>query len=1149
MRKFFTSAKTLAFALFAMVNASMVNAQTAAPHSVTATANYNAVTVAWNAPADDIKLKWHNEDDYDAADGTVFNPEDITTFYVSNYFTAEDLKNVVGKSVESVSYIQYREIYRATVFVYVDEEVVAEKVDDQSNFESGEEMIVKLDTPVEIKAGSSMRFAVKFECGSNMNMVASRDAGPAVVGKGDCYSTDGKNWISDNKSNFWVTARLVNDATVEADGYNVYCDNEKLNSELITGTEFVAENQAKGVHNYAVSAVYGGNEVMSYSVPASVNVFPTPSILDVKTELFTNTLTWQAPPLAANTLTWSNQELLNGMGGTGSSPKIWIKNEFEASDLIAYVGAQLTSINIFLYEESSSKINSCQLFVMENDKIVYSEALTADVLALFELGKWNKIELTTPYTIPSGKKVAYGVYVTHTKGKHPISYDTCPTGNIGKGTMYSTSSSKSTFNNSTPTWKDLSEAGMTGNWMLTADVTGATAMTVAGYDLYRNGEKVASNISGNTYSDEVDAPGYYTYDLVAVGSDGATSDAASEIVLVALPDSYRAPYIESATFDSDTKKFELSWSMDAEVKHYNSITYTVPAFGEDMTIMAGTKFTAAELAPYKGYSISRLSGMLYAEIGDIKMGIYTSKGAVIAESTIAAGQYSVGNTIVAELPTAVTITGEEDLYIAYTLDIPGEASPLVIDEGPLVENGAIISLTGGISWMKLGTISSLANNHNIVISALATPPSATPSSKMSVETVRLSPLAKKEIEPAVKSATSAKSALTNAPQVSKFRIYCNNVLEVETSDYNYAKTLKRFGPYTYELSAVYSNGWESARTEQLSFTNGIEQKNPAPFDLKGTASGEDLVLSWSDASDATVMSYEQGDVDNVYQLSGSGSGFYAMIKYSTTDLADKVGMKITHIRFKLATADLLQLEAVVMYGNNVVYSQEVDLDNVVVGYNTVRLDNPVEIPAGWEVGVGYFINGPTKVPMMVMDGGPAVENYSDVYSTSGLSWYSMKKKNSADYNWRISATLETADQEVVKPMDASSTTYNVYRDGEKIASGIAATNYVVANAVEGNYYVTAVVGADESAESNTVKYVDLSSIDDVVANNNAVVYDAANQVIEMRAEGDCQVYTASGVLVKSASCVSSLNISDLTDGIYVANAVIEGVVTTIKIAK
>ncbi len=1153
MKKILTAVKILALALLALPSANMVNAQSAPPHSVKATASYNSVAISWEAPANDIKLKWHNEYDYNAADGKTFNSEDVTTFYVANYFTADDLKNYVGKKVKSVSYMQYRPIYRATVMVYIDEEVVAEKADDQSNFESGEEMIVELDSPVEIPAGKSMRFAVKFECGANLDMVATCDAGPAIVGKGDCFSTDGVNWTSDNIGNFWVTARLVNEATAEADGYNVYCDNVKLNSELVTDTEYVAENQEKGSHQYSIAAVYGSEEAMSYSVPVTINVFPSPSMLSAESNVFTNTLVWQAPALDTNLLTWSNQELQNGIGGTStSSPKIWIKNDFNASDLIAYAGAKLSAINIFLFEESSSEISQCTLFLMENGKIVYSEQLSDEALAALTLGAWNKMTLSTPYTITAGKDMAYGLYITHTAKKHPIGFDTCPIGNIGKGTMYSTSSPKSDFNASNPSWKDLSDAGMTGNWMLTADVSGATTMALDSYEIYRNGEKIADNIKDNTYTDEVEAPGYYTYGVVAVGTDGSSSDASEAILSVDLPDSYRAPYIETATFDSDSKEFNLSWSMDAEMKHYNTPTYMV-GFEEEMAIMVGTKFTASELESYKGYTINRLKGMLYENVGDIKMGVYSSKGAVLSETTIAEGEYAVGTTITAELPTPVAVTGEEDIIIAYTLNLPANSSALVIDEGPLVENGALISLTGGMNWMKLGTILSIANDYNIVISALLTPESAKASKKVAKETYKLQPLAENEIEPAKAAVKSSKPAPSNNPQAVSYKVYCNNALVAEPTEFNYIETLKRFGPYVYEVSAIYSNGWESPRSEQIRFTNGIEQKNPAPFDLKGNLEDGNLTLSWSDTSAAKVMSYEQGDEDNAFQLSGSGDGFYAVIKYTKADLADKVGMKISHIRFKLATADLYSLNAIVMYGQNVVYSQPVDLDDVVVGYNTIRLDNPVEIPANWEVGVGYHIDGPTGVAMLVMDGGPAVENYSDVYSTSGSSWYSMLKKNKADYSWRISATLETADQEIemnkVKARSTSTTTYNVYRSGQKIASDLTDTNYVVTNAKGGEYYVTAVTDNVESAESNSVKVIDpYFGVDNVDA-DLTVVYDAATQDIRMSAVGNCEVYSVSGALVKSAMEVSSLNVSDLGSGVYVAKVEIDGSMTTIKIVK
>lgn len=257
MKKILLLAKTVFALLLITASAITANASAGAPHSVTATANYNTVQLNWEAPSADIKLKWHNEYDYNAADGRTYNSKEMTAFYVSNYFTAEDLKNVVGKQVKSISYMQYRAVYKVTALVYVNDKVVSTGIDDQSAFKSGIEKEIMLDAPVTIPEGASMRFAVKFECGSNMDMVASRDNGPTVIGKGDCISYDGETWISDNGGNFWVTARLVNDATETAEGYNVYCDGVKIASD-ITDTEYTVANAVSG--RYYITAVSGISE-------------------------------------------------------------------------------------------------------------------------------------------------------------------------------------------------------------------------------------------------------------------------------------------------------------------------------------------------------------------------------------------------------------------------------------------------------------------------------------------------------------------------------------------------------------------------------------------------------------------------------------------------------------------------------------------------------------------------------------------------------------------------------------------------------------------------------------------------------------------------------------------------------------------------
>ena len=96
----------------------------------------------------------------------------------------------------------------------------------------------------------------------------------------------------------------------------------------------------------------------------------------------------------------------------------------------------------------------------------------------------------------------------------------------------------------------------------------------------------------------------------------------------------------------------------------------------------------------------------------------------------------------------------------------------------------------------------------------------------------------------------------------------------------------------------------------------------------------------------------------------------------------------------------------------------------------------------------------------------------------------------------------TADQELKKlaPMQAGDdgVTYTVYRDGTPVQTGLTTTEFVVENATDGTYAVTATVEGDESAESNYVKFGDTTGISDVVtgeAESHAPVYSVDGRMV------------------------------------------------------
>ena len=125
-------------------------------------------------------------------------------------------------------------------------------------------------------------------------------------------------------------------------------------------------------------------------------------------------------------------------------------------------------------------------------------------------------------------------------------------------------------------------------------------------------------------------------------------------------------------------------------------------------------------------------------------------------------------------------------------------------------------------------------------------------------------------------------------------------------------------------------------------------------------------------------------------------------------------------------------------------------------------------------------------------------------------WYSLKTKFKLNYGWRISAVLATPDTAVqgsrsAAPRKAATAiTYNVYCNGEKIASGLDQPSYTVASPMAGRYVVTAETGGEESAESNAVVYTVSSGVDTPAASktvSSIAYYNVAGQQVATPVKG------------------------------------------------
>lgn len=1086
------------------------HAKTGAPHTVKADVLFDKVTLSWNAPVDAKELKWHDGDDYngDVAEST--NPQKSVKTWAAARFDASDLKATVGEKVVAIDVFQYRLVAGMTAYVYENGVVVGKGNGDMSKYEKNTFQHIVLSEPVEIKAGNEYMFAVCYEHGSNFDFVANKDRATDAPGKGDLFSSDGKNWVPTGAGDYMITAVLANDADEAPVGYNVYDGAVLLTPSPVTGTSLVLDGQADGTHSYTVEAVYAEGALKALPLDVFTRKFastaPSPSFGASTVNDLSVGLKWTAPLMGGPSLTWSATDQVGvSIGGTASSKtKVWIRNQFEPNDLVAFAGGKITAVNYVFKESVMSQVTA---WVMEDGQLIQAVDMDAESVAAIQPGQRIKITLAQPVEIKQGHSYAYGLYVMHTPKAHPMSVDASEGVNV-KGNSFSTSSPDSKdFLKSKPSWKTLASGGIAGNWLMTADIEGAAAISDAvTYELSRNGEPLATGLTALSYDDTVDAPGVYSYTLVSK-TGSRTGEGVSTDVTVALPAAYAAPLIEDAAFDENTGDISIAWNTDKELSHYGDATYQV-GFDEEMTMMWGSQFTADELGAYKGLSIERLKFIVGSAVAGLKVGVYTKSGKPLSEVDLSGETVQPLALYELKLPTPVEISGAEDLVLAYSGTLAAGTSPIILDAGPLVQGGARVSLTGGASWMNLGTINSTYNNYNIAISAIAVdkPEAKTRGVEMRGQTLNTLPARVAMVEnrefgveiPASEIVAAPVRKASERPRVASFNVYCNGEKTASTSETSYAGKVSGYGKFTYHVTAVYTNGWESPASQKLTYSRSIAQKARAPYGLNGTLKADGAAeLTWQAPGEATVLTYNTTPITYGFGLTGSNIETYAAQKFPADQLAAHVGKKISHITFGLLDNNLKSAEVIVVVDENIMYSQSVDVKTIVKGVNDVRLNEPYEIVAGRNIGVGYHIVYNSGVKPIACDAGPAVPNWGDLFSKSGSPgyWYSNLVKNKFDWNIYASAILSAADTEVVvkdAPKTASRAgetspelTYNVYCDGTLVAEGLKTTTYTTGANAYGTYHVTAVDESGESGESNLFTLKGESGVGDIFEDNGS----------------------------------------------------------------
>jgi hypothetical protein len=280
------------------------------------------VSVTWQPPVYEKTIYWGQKNAYVQIvmdDDVHGNPK---PFFFGQRWAKED---IAPFHLRTITAVKFMPVQRNTYSLYIEQgkRSYTQPITVQSYRETN---TVALATPFVIDGTSELKVTLYVE--SPRDYPAWCDAGPAVQGKGNIYSYDGKTWDTlydpedpdeDFNLNFFIAAvvssntgeltssyssttdsdikllSLVPVAFPEVTGYYIYRNNEKITKTPVSaGTRrYTDPNDITSATEYSVTAQYGSNES---DFSATVEIVPTAneqiaaSRIAIEPTVFTNTL-------------------------------------------------------------------------------------------------------------------------------------------------------------------------------------------------------------------------------------------------------------------------------------------------------------------------------------------------------------------------------------------------------------------------------------------------------------------------------------------------------------------------------------------------------------------------------------------------------------------------------------------------------------------------------------------------------------------------------------------------------------------------------------------------------------------------------------------------------------------------------------------
>ena len=240
------------------------------------------VTLSWQSPnahADENRtLRWDS-----GFNSTAMGLGEGGYFWAGSKWEQSELIEYRNMIIDTVEVFIQDRFLALNLYIYQDGKRIVNQKITTSDIRYGEYNKIGLKNTITIEPGSDfiVSFMVSHDAGTTPIGI---DASPAVNGKGNVVSMDGKVWYPlthmGMDGNFNIAIHLAPAATQNEEpvGYNAYRDGERINAEVINGTTYTDEVTVPGNYKYSVASVYanGGESALCDGVEAEILQLYTP---------------------------------------------------------------------------------------------------------------------------------------------------------------------------------------------------------------------------------------------------------------------------------------------------------------------------------------------------------------------------------------------------------------------------------------------------------------------------------------------------------------------------------------------------------------------------------------------------------------------------------------------------------------------------------------------------------------------------------------------------------------------------------------------------------------------------------------------------------------------------------------------------------